>query len=325
MEYIKKYMLYTSNFGVSPEMPDSLQRHIILNNQMSWLIIHYNTLYFLIDMVRFGHFLRSITSFLIIALAATCLLLNKKGFHFTSRFLSSFLYAAFVFFYGIIIKFIATPDLIHYLSPRIPLIMFVFFPFMFLDFQKEKGAFWLSYGLNVCYVIFYDPLHHWLGINMEVFGFQVTNYYTITLNSITFLINISVGFVFLKLVNQRYEERILRLNKKLEKKNRAIYAQNEELSQQQEEISTLNNHLENLVNERTQKLAQRNQQLKEYAFWNAHKLRAPVSTMLGLFEVMNLDDENQAFNDSPLHQHLRTTALELDRIIREMQIKVEED
>ncbi|NJL14832.1 MAG: hypothetical protein HC913_18760 [Microscillaceae bacterium] len=320
------YLNYPARWGVSSRLHPAIQKHVILCNLMSWVIVHFNTAYLLYDAFYFGLALRSLTSALIILLPLGCLWLNRQGYTFVSRLLSSFMYAALVFFYGLLIKFfVHPPDLIHYLSPRIPLIMFVFFPFLFLDFNRERAAFWGAYLLNIAYVVLYDPLHTLLGIDMAHFGLYLKNYGVMTQNSITFLINISMSFAFLLELNRRYERRIRKLNKKLRKKNARIFTQNETLTLQKEEILALNNHLEAMVEERTQKLSERNQQLADYAFWNAHKLRAPVASILGLFEVMQLEENRVGYPQDTLMLHLFNTVKALDQVIKHMQVLVEEE
>ncbi len=93
-----------------------------------------------------------------------------------------------------------------------------------------------------------------------------------------------------------------------------IMTQNEEISSQSEEILVINENLENLVKERTQELERKNKILEEYAFINAHKLRSPVATILGLinlFSKTKLDTEGEEIN-----RRLQHTANELDDIVR---------
>jgi signal transduction histidine kinase len=201
---------------------------------------------------------------------------------------------------------------------------------MFLDFKRDKWAFIITFSLNVVFVLFFDPIHYLLGIDMASFGLHLDYYHLMTQNSITFLINISMAFAFFKVVSSRYEEKILRLNgtlnnknQKIERQNSEIMRQNEELYQQREEIYSLNNHLEGLVTERTQKLQASHAQIREYAFLNAHKLRAPIATILGLYEVLDLvkDTEEQP----KILQKLRETVVKLDMVVHEMQKVLEDD
>ena len=52
------------------------------------------------------------------------------------------------------------------------------------------------------------------------------------------------------------------------------------------------NNLEQLIQERTQQIEDTNKALSEYAFINAHMLRAPLSRIIGLSDLMERDAVN---------------------------------
>jgi HAMP domain-containing protein len=74
----------------------------------------------------------------------------------------------------------------------------------------------------------------------------------------------------------------------VEQQKEEITAQAENLLHLNEEITAINNNLEQLVRERTDKLAEQNKLLAEYAFTNAHKLRGPLTRILGLINVIHI-------------------------------------
>ena len=110
-------------------------------------------------------------------------------------------------------------------------------------------------------------------------------------------------------------QRILKVNKQLQDKTEEVQTQAETLLRLNNKLQDLNKNLETLVEERTGQIRHQNEQLKEYTFMNAHKLRAPVASMLGLFNLLP---------NSPPEEHeriityLKTCTEDLDKIIREM-------
>lgn len=66
----------------------------------------------------------------------------------------------------------------------------------------------------------------------------------------------------------------------------ALQISNEEIQKQAEEIKTINESLEEQVRKRTAELEKKNIALEEYAFINAHKLRSPLASILGLVNLM---------------------------------------
>jgi len=115
----------------------------------------------------------------------------------------------------------------------------------------------------------------------------------------------------------KVEERTLQIQKKnmeIQAQNDEIQAQNEEIQAQAEEIKGINENLENLVRERTRELEQKNKALEEYAFINAHKLRAPVASILGLINLIGKHGIKEQDADE-IKERLQTAADELDKVV----------
>lgn len=118
-----------------------------------------------------------------------------------------------------------------------------------------------------------------------------------------------LGLVFVQ------RQRILKVNKQLHDKSEEIQAQAESLMKLNTQLSSLNKNLESLVEERTAQIRMQNRQLAEYTFMNAHKLRAPVASILGL---INLLPSASADERAHIFDHLKNCSEDLDFIIREM-------
>ncbi|MDN4166464.1 GAF domain-containing protein [Cytophagales bacterium LB-30] len=103
-------------------------------------------------------------------------------------------------------------------------------------------------------------------------------------------------------------------NNQLLEKSNEIETMNEELSSLNEELSTLNESLEEQVKIRTSELEKQNTQLTEYAFINSHILRAPLSRILGLSQLIR---QNPTYASDPqLINGLIASSEELDIVIR---------
>ncbi len=140
--------------------------------------------------------------------------------------------------------------------------------------------------------------------------------------AIGLLITISLSWILL-----RQRKRILKVNRMIREKSTEIERQKNELQQQalavarlNEELTALNKSLEQRIEERTRQLSLQNQKLMEYAFFNAHKLRAPVSSILGL---INLLDYGLEKDTCTIIQHLRTCGEQLDAVTRQISKELE--
>lgn len=109
----------------------------------------------------------------------------------------------------------------------------------------------------------------------------------------------------------------------IKEKQEEILLQNEELRLNKEEIYTLNNHLEALVEERNNKLIKRNTQLTEYAFFNAHKLRSPIATILGLYEVLKLELSTE--ERELIFEKINVFIVRLDEMVKQSQQLLDDD
>lgn len=145
----------------------------------------------------------------------------------------------------------------------------------------------------------------------------------VILSAVTGLaITIALSWILL-----RQRRRILKINQMIKEKSAEIERQKNQLelqskavAQLNEELTVLNRSLEQRIEERTRQLSLQNQKLMEYAYFNAHKLRAPVSSILGL---INLLDQGLEKDTKTIIQHLRTCSEQLDAITRQISKNLE--
>jgi signal transduction histidine kinase len=108
--------------------------------------------------------------------------------------------------------------------------------------------------------------------------------------------------------------------KKISLQKEAIEMQAVALLKLNEELKELNRNLEARIGERTSQLTVQNLRLAEYTFINAHKLRGPVASILGLINLLNqvAPEEKES-----ILAHLKTCGEQLDAIIHEVSRNLE--
>jgi tetratricopeptide (TPR) repeat protein len=141
---------------------------------------------------------------------------------------------------------------------------------------------------------------------------------------------ISLGLLItgiLAWISFKQRSEILAANKKLREKNEEIHQQKEAIEVQaeamirlNEALKELNGSLENRIEERSRQLLLQNQKLSEYTFINAHKLRAPVASILGLLNLIPKVNEQER---ADILKHLQTCGDQLDEIITEISKSLE--
>lgn len=105
--------------------------------------------------------------------------------------------------------------------------------------------------------------------------------------------------------------------------NKQLQEAQQTIKEQSEKIHSLNNHLKNEVDDRTQELQKTNQeliehnnQLEQFAFIAAHNLRAPLTRVLGLANLIQMgptEEDRQAALEK-----LITSTRDLDQVIKDL-------
>jgi signal transduction histidine kinase len=124
-----------------------------------------------------------------------------------------------------------------------------------------------------------------------------------------------VAIFMIVLIRMRYDLTVKEIKARLalQESNEEIQAQNEEIISQGEEIRVINENLEKIVLERTKELEKKNKALEEYAFINAHKLRSPVASILGLINLLKKTPLNE--DAKGIMAHLQDSTDKLDEIV----------
>ena len=84
-----------------------------------------------------------------------------------------------------------------------------------------------------------------------------------------------------------------------------------------------NAELERHVNERTTELQKTNKELKEYAFLNSHILRAPITRVFGMYQVIEAHYADQI--NEQIMEHFKLSIEELDNITRKIDPLIKSD
>ena len=130
------------------------------------------------------------------------------------------------------------------------------------------------------------------------------------------LLVIAVGIFMIVMIRTRYNLTVKEIKVRL-----ALKLSNEEIKIQAAEIKSINEHLEEIVKARTEELENKNKALEDYAFINAHKLRSPVASILGLMNLINKMELNE--DTKMVVKHLQDSTNKLDTIVSDITIAIE--
>jgi ligand-binding sensor domain-containing protein len=129
------------------------------------------------------------------------------------------------------------------------------------------------------------------------------------------------GYSYIRWRERSLKEDKLMLEEKVRERTSEIQRKNEEIQTQAEEIKAINESLERRVHERTDELQRKNKALEEYAFINAHNLRSPVASLLGLINLLSMVELGR--DGVELVNHMKTSAERLDNVVRTITESIE--
>ncbi len=110
---------------------------------------------------------------------------------------------------------------------------------------------------------------------------------------------------------------------KIDTQHTEILNKTKELHELNQQLNDWNKKLETKVQSRTKQLQFQNDQLSEYAFINAHKLRAPVASILGLVSLLQTLKHEE--DTEQYIKMLGQCSEELDSVIKNIKIKLESE
>ena len=188
-------------------------------------------------------------------------------------------------------------------------------PLLVVSIVKPKAAkiwgivFLLFMSLNGVYVL----------INFPAYDITLFPKKFLTAGFIFWLITFSIVFI-INYIQEKNKEilaernhELSELKEEIENKNEELNTQNEEISKINDELTQLNENLEVRIKERTRDLEKRNEQLTEYAFINAHLLRAPVARVIGLLNL--LDKTKIKAKRMEIAEHMKKAGKDLEEVV----------
>jgi signal transduction histidine kinase len=99
-----------------------------------------------------------------------------------------------------------------------------------------------------------------------------------------------------------------------------LLALNKEIAEQNEEITYVNKNLDRLVKNRTAIIEHQKQQVERFAYMNAHEIRGPLSTLIGLIHI--IEDENLLKQNREVEDHLKKTTSKMQSIVAKVQLEL---
>ncbi len=316
--------------GTQASYNDSFNRRLIYTNIIYITLPFVYTLFVIIDIEAYLRPIQELKwdQFIFLFEIAICFLalyLNKKGKSRIGRLI-------FIITWPLLMHIIpiwyqqTPPD--YYLAYPVGLIFHALLIHLMFSRRTEPAYFWTLFLFN--FILVLTSIQFLISQDDEIstellsvvnnkYFFLVVILYYLLFSLLIFLLMQSVENLFSELsqanrVIQEQKEEVTAINEELVQSNNALTKLNDE-------VKSLNHNLETIIQKRTQELAQKNERLTEYAFYNAHKLRAPYCRIKGLFQLKSISKPEEQHQ---LNLMIQQELDDLDLIIKEIQKIVSE-
>lgn len=144
--------------------------------------------------------------------------------------------------------------------------------------------------------------------------------YTLLSREFDFLINTAVLILltfYLKENFLSYRESVELTNERLKDSSEKMIDQTQQLLHQQLELNTLRSNLETIIMGKINESQNKAEILREYSFVNSHHVRAPLARVLGLIDLIEIENRRNNSSSKPL-SNIKTDAEELDVILKKI-------
>lgn len=196
----------------------------------------------------------------------------------------------------------------------------------FLIVGQGAGYLWTLTTVAGLLAFFFFPATELTLISFEEEGVEALHFVGLAGLVLYFLLIVDVyekGRVNAMAFLDKAQRKIMSKNKMLEQQKRAIksqnkatFEQNNVLEKQYQEIVNINSSLENIIHERTFKLEEALHDLDTFLYESSHALRRPVSSILGLLQVIRLETSPEVREELTLR--LEETVKGMDSMLQKL-------
>jgi signal transduction histidine kinase len=179
-----------------------------------------------------------------------------------------------------------------------------------------------SHGLLQVFILFaYGTVILLFSFTTLLDSFSTINpNYTLLSREFDFLISTAVLILltfYLKENFRSYRESVELTNERLKDSSEKMMDQTRQLFQQQLELNILRSNLETIIMGKINESQNKAEILREYSFVNSHHVRAPLARVLGLIDLIEIENRRNNSSSKVLNS-IKADAEELDVILRKI-------
>ena len=298
--------------GTANVLDHSEKRSIILSNRFLAVIFLFNLVLFVVvlkisgpgpfaSMLIIGNFF---SFFLIISL-------NQLGYNVLARIILSWAVSVYPFGAALISKFdVSQINDTQFYAPRFYILMTAIIPVLIFT-TRHKWALAISLAGSFITLLFFDPIHNLLGVGYYQSGYTSPGYPFITVITMAGYLIVITSLLIYKHILEKYEREQVTFTSSLTEKNAIIEEQKGRLELSNEELNVE-------LRDKNKELLKSISELKQFSYTLSHNLRRPVASLLGLTNLIEIENSNIDEETKTLLNHIKISSKDLDETISDL-------
>lgn len=237
--------------------------------------------------------------------------LTHLGYSVLARIILSLMVSVFTFSTTIISKM----DTSHiwddqYYSPRFYITMTAIVPILVFG-SSNKLALAISLMGSFLTLLLFDPIHNYFGVGYFQSGHFSESYSFFTIITIAGYLVIVVSLLGYRRIIESYEKVQLESSKAMAEKNAII-------EEQKDRLELSNDELNEELKDKNKELLKSLSELRQFSYTLSHNLRSPVASLLGLTNLLDIQDSNTDEETKNVLNLIKKSSKELDETISDL-------
>ena len=301
-----------SLIGTSNVLDPSEKRSIILSNRFLTIIFLFNLVLFFIvlkfrgpgtfaNMLIIGNF---VSFFFIIAL-------NRLGYNVLARIIFSWMVSVYAFGASLISKIdVSQINDDQFYAPRFYILMTAVIPVLIFT-TRRKWALAISLAGSFITLLFFDVIHNAFGVGYYQSGYSSPGYPFITIITMAGYLIVVTSLLLYKHILEKYEREQGTFTSALKEKNAII-------EEQKARLELSNDELNEELRAKNKELLKSISELRQFSYTLSHNLRRPVASLLGLTNLIEIENSNIDEETKTLLNHIKISSKDLDETIADL-------
>jgi signal transduction histidine kinase len=198
----------------------------------------------------------------------------------------------------------------QFYAPRFYILMTAVIPVLIFT-TRHRWPLAISLAGSFITLLFFDVIHNAFGVGYYQSGYASPGYPFITIITMAGYLIVVTSLLIYKHILVKYESEQVSLTSSLQEKNAVI-------EEQKSRLELSNEELNEELREKNKELLKSISELRQFSYTLSHNLRRPVASLLGLTNIIEIENTNVDEETKKLLNHIKISAKDLDETISDL-------